>query len=693
MSSQHSPNRLSFETSPYLLQHAHNPVDWFPWGEEAFAKAKSENKPILLSIGYSACHWCHVMECECFENDLIAALMNRDFVSIKVDREERPEIDAIYMSAVQMLTGQGGWPMTVIMTPEGHPFFGGTYFPPEDRYGRPGFPRVLESAAHTWKTQRVEIEQHSMEIQAQLTQSNSLILGQPESLLSPSTLETAFTNIAQSFDSRHGGFGTAPKFPQPSHLDFLLRFHARTGRDNALQMVEKTLQRMALGGIYDQLGGGFHRYSTDQFWLAPHFEKMLYDNAQLAQTYAHCYQVSGNAFYKGVAEETLEYVHREMTGEDGEFYSAQDADSDGVEGKFFVWSENEIREALGEEDAEVFSAFYDVTQQGNWEGHNILRVVMDAPEVALKFCITIDEAAEILDGARIKLFKIREERIKPALDDKTLASWNGLMLSAMAECGAIFGRQDFIKAANANADFLLGNLSFRDSEGYLRLRRTHRLGQSKLNGCLEDYAFLTEGLIRLYEATFELRWLETARELLETMLKYFWDDLEGGFFTTSTDHEKLIQRLKDWDDNAIPSGNTVAMEVMVQIANITGDNSLTNRVSKILRKLSSIMSEHPFGFTRLLGVLDALISPTKEVVIVGDVHERDTQTMHASLYRSFLPNHIFVHAISPETASNWIPLLEQRPMLNRKPTAYVCENMACKAPTTDFAELERQLRF
>ncbi len=691
MSSQQHSNRLISETSPYLLQHAHNPVDWYPWGDEAFEKARLENKPILLSVGYSACHWCHVMERESFENELIAAIMNQDFVSIKVDREERPDIDAIYMRAVQMLTGQGGWPMTVIMTPEGHPFYGGTYFPPEDRYGRPGFPRLLESAAHVWKTQRIEIEQHSIDIQTQLTQSNSIIQGQPESMLSPSILDNAFSQITQQFDTKHGGFGTAPKFPQPSHLDFLLRIYDRTGRSSALQMVEKTLQRMALGGIYDQLGGGFHRYSTDQVLLAPHFEKMLYDNAQLAQTYAHCYQVTNNKFYQGLAEETLDYVLREMTGEDGEFYSAQDADSEGEEGKFFVWTADEIREILGERDAEIFSAFYDVTPSGNWEGHNILRVVMDAPEIAAKYNISVSEAAEILDSARIKLFKIRENRIKPLLDDKTLTGWNGLMLSAMAECGAIFERDDFIEAAVKNAEFILKYLSHEDSQGFLRLRRTYRSGQSKINGCLEDYALFAEGLIRLYEATFEIRWLQISRDLLKSMFHYFWDELDGGFFTTSTDHEKLIQRLKDWDDNAIPSGNTVAFELMVQIGHITGDAAMTGRVTKVLRKISSMAEQHPFGFTRLLGVLDSVMNAPKEVAIIGDLDDEATQEMHSRLFRSFLPNHIFVHADSPEKAANWIPLLDQRPMVQGKPTAYVCENMACKSPTNDPDELSSQL--
>ena len=692
MSSQPKPNRLISETSPYLLQHAYNPVDWFPWGDEPFEKARVENKPVLLSVGYSACHWCHVMERESFENEIVAGLMNRDFVCIKVDREERPEIDAIYMRVLQMMTGQGGWPMTIMMNSEGLPFYAGTYFPPEDIQGRPGFTRFLRAAEINWKTNRIKLEQHCKDIQAQLTQSFNIIQGQPESLLSATTLDSAFSNLAQHFDSVHGGFGTAPKFPHPAHLDFLLRIYSRTGRKDALKMAEMTLQRMAMGGIYDHLGGGFHRYSTDQVWLVPHFEKMLYDNAQLAQTYAHCYQVTGKAFYKGNVLDILDYILREMTSDDGAFYSAQDADSEGVEGKYFVWTAAEIRKALGERDAGVFSEFFNITSEGNWEGKNILRIVQDAHVIAEKYALEFYAVEEILEIARFKLLEIRAERVKPGLDDKTLTGWNGLMISAMAECGAIFDREEFVQAATNSAEFIMKHLSLRDKDGFLRLLRTNRLGQSKLNGCLEDYAFFAEGLIKLYEATFELRWLETARELLNSMLTYFWDDLDGGFFATSSDHEKLIQRLKDWEDNAIPCGNTVALEVMLQIGRITGDTALLNRVSGILMKISPIMAEHPAGFTRLLGVLDSVVSGSKEAAIIGPLQDASMKELHSVLYRTYLPNHTFVHASSLETAPRWIPLLEQRGMLNGKPTAYVCENMACKSPTNDPIELALQLK-
>ncbi|HLJ54052.1 MAG TPA: thioredoxin domain-containing protein, partial [Chthonomonadaceae bacterium] len=426
-------NRLALETSPYLLQHARNPVDWYPWGEEAFAAARALDRPILLSVGYSACHWCHVMERESFENEAIARQMNDNFINIKVDREERPDVDSIYMSAVQRLTGQGGWPMTVFLTPDARPFFGGTYFPPNDLYGRPGFPRVLRAVAAAWREQRSEVLEQSAELTADLVEGDNVLGGLSDSLLTPAVLETAENALAAMFDRRNGGFAGAPKFPQPMALDVLLRCSHRTHRQEPLALVERTLQRMAMGGIYDQLGGGFHRYSTDEIWLVPHFEKMLYDNAQLAQVYCRAWQATKKSFYRGVAEETLEYVLREMTAPSGGFYSAQDADSEGEEGRFFVWTPEEVDEVLGRRDALVFDAFYGVTPNGNWEGKNILRVVKDAQEVATGLRISLQDAAQILDGGRARLFAARERRVKPGLDDKALTSWNGLMAAAFAE--------------------------------------------------------------------------------------------------------------------------------------------------------------------------------------------------------------------------------------------------------------------
>ncbi len=683
-------NRLANETSPYLLQHAHNPVDWYAWGEAAFERARAESKPILLSVGYSACHWCHVMERESFENPDIAALMNQEFVNIKVDREERPDVDAIYMSAVQLLTGQGGWPMTMFLTPDGKPFYGGTYFPPQDLYGRPGFPRVLEAIASAWKNDRFGLEQQGDTLLGHLNDGNDFTHGLTDALLTPDLLDRAFATLAQTFDAREGGFGAAPKFPQPANLDFLLRYAARSKRQEPLAMAEKTLQRMALGGIYDQLGGGFHRYSTDQTWLVPHFEKMLYDNAQLAQTYARAYQATGKGFYKGVGEETLEYVLREMTGPDGGFYSAQDADSEGVEGKFFVWTPEEINEILGEWAGQIFCAFYDVTANGNWEGANILHVVMDAPEITQKFDVRMSEAVEILDSGRDKLLAARERRVKPGLDDKALTAWNGLMLAALAECALVFDRDDFLQAAVRNAEFTLANLARREPDGSLRLLRTRRNEQSKLNGYLEDYAFYADGLLWLFEATGEPRWLEAALALATAMLTYFWDEADGGFFATSSDHETLIQRPKDWDDNATPSGNSVAVEVLLRLAVLTGDDAYRQRAARVLRKLGPVVEKHPYGFARMLGALDFYLDTPREIAIIGPSSDENTQALLRAVYADYLPNRVVVRADAPQTASA-LPLLADRPMQNGLPTAYVCENFACKEPVTDPEALKRQL--
>ena len=686
-------NRLASETSPYLLQHQHNPVDWYAWGEEALARARTEDKPILLSVGYSACHWCHVMERESFENPQIAALMNESFVNIKVDREERPDIDAIYMNAVQMLTGQGGWPMTVFLTPDGRPFYGGTYFPPQDMYGRPGFPSLLQAVAEAWKLQRMELEQQGMELLEQLDAGNAIGADGEKVLLTPAILDAAFNKMASQFDSVYGGFGSSPKFPQPANLDFLLRYSVRSKRREPLAMVERTLQKMALGGMYDQLGGGFHRYSTDREWLVPHFEKMLYDNAQLAQTYARCWQATGNSFYRGVAEETLEYVLREMTGPEGQFYSAQDADSEGVEGKFFVWTPAQVAEVLGGRDAAVFGEFYDVTPGGNWEDVNILRVVKDARDVAKHFNLTLEETAQILDTGKAKLLAARENRIKPLLDDKALTAWNGLMLSAFAECGAIFARNDFLEAAERNAQFVLDWLSNRGEEtpeSLLRLRRTYRNGAAKLNAYLEDYAFFACGLLALYEATGAPLWLKAAQSLTESMLALFWDAKDGGFFATSSDHEELIHRPKDWDDNATPSGNSVAVEVLLKLALLIDNNAYRQQAAVILRKLAPALEKHPYGFARVLGALDFYLSTPKEIAIIGDFPEEAMQALFREVYAAYLPNKIIAVGNGGKDTPN-LPLLEGKTRIEGRPTAYVCENYACKAPVTAPEELRKAL--
>jgi len=685
-------NRLAHETSPYLLQHAHNPVDWYAWGPEAFAAAEAQNKPILLSIGYSACHWCHVMEQESFENEAIAGLMNQDFINIKVDREERPDVDAIYMSAVQMLTGQGGWPMTMFLTPQGKPFYGGTYYPPTDHYGRPGFPRVLAAVAESWKERPEEIEAMGRELLAQLDESNDLARHLSDSLLTPTVLENAFNSLSNQFDRQYGGFGSSPKFPQPANLDFLLRFHARSKRAEPLAMVEKTLHRMALGGIYDQLGGGFHRYSVDQVWLVPHFEKMLYDNAQLAQTYIRCYQATGKTFYRGVAEEILEYVMREMTSPEGGFFSAQDADSEGEEGRFFVWTPAEVRAILGERDAEVFGAFFDITLAGNWEGTNILRVMQEAPQVAAQFGLSLDETAHILDTGRARLFDEREKRIKPHLDDKILTAWNGLMLAAFAEVAAVLDSATFRDVALKNASFLQRTMTTRDSSGSLRLLRTFRNGHAKLNAYLEDYAFFADGLLHLYEATFDFQWLTLARELTTSMFAYFWDEQNGGFFATSSDHETLIQRPKDWDDNATPSGNSVALDVLLRLAILTGENRYRDSAARVLRRLGSTLEKHPYSFARCLSALDFYLSEPKEIAIIGDRSAEATQTLLQTVYSLYLPNRVVVQSDGPDTAPPEIPLLASRPLRDGKPTAYVCSNFTCKEPVTTADSLLAQLK-
>ena len=689
--SSRPPNRLTNETSPYLLQHAYNPVDWYAWGDEAFKKSAADDMPILLSVGYSACHWCHVMERESFENDDIAILMNRDFVCIKVDREERPDVDAIYMNAVQLMTGQGGWPMTVFLTPTGRPFYGGTYYPPTDHYGRPGFPRVLEAVANAWRTQRSEIERQGAELLTQMNSGISMIAAGPGDLLTPDILEKALAALTAMFDRTNGGFGSAPKFPQPANLDLLLRMYKRFHRDSPLEMVELTLQKMALGGIYDQLGGGFHRYSTDAVWLAPHFEKMLYDNAQLAQTYCRAYQITGKQLYRDIAEETLEYVLREMTeSESGAFYSAQDADSEGEEGKFFVWSPDEIRELLGERNGAIFSAFYDVSPHGNWEGKNILRVVRDASQVAKQFGISAEEAAKIIDESRSILLAARELRIKPGLDDKTLTSWNALMLTAFAQCGAAFGRQDFLNAAARNAEFLTSVMAV-EQDGDLRLLRTSRDGKAKLNGYLEDYAFLADALFELYFAAQDVRWLDTSGQLVRSMLKYFEDPADHSFFATSNDHEALVQRLKDWDDNAIPAGNSVALEVLLKHAALNEDAAGRDRVGGVLRLLASVMQKHPYGFARLLGVLDLYLDGPVEIAIRGDLNDPMMQEMLAAVHAAYLPNMVLIVGSAEQTEGD-PPLLQGRPAIDGKATAYVCRNRSCSLPVASVVELVALLK-
>jgi uncharacterized protein YyaL (SSP411 family) len=678
-------NHLVNETSPYLLQHAHNPVDWYAWGEEALQRARTENKPILLSIGYSACHWCHVMEHESFENEEIARLMNENFVNIKVDREERPDLDQIYMNAVQMMTGHGGWPMTVFLTPEGVPFYGGTYYPPADRYNMPGFPRVLMGVAETYRSRPDEVTQTAVALLGELRRMGTA--NESNESLTTELLDASSRGIARGYDAVHGGFGRAPKFPPAMTLEFLLRDYYRTGQVESLKMVEHTCRKMAEGGMYDQLGGGFHRYSTDEIWLVPHFEKMLYDNALLSRHYLHVFQATGDEFYKRIAEETLDYVVREMTDASGGFYSTQDADSEGHEGKFFVWSVEEIERLLGAEDAALFNAYYDVTTAGNFEGENILNVRNSLSDVAKQQNVSIEKLNEALERGKKKLFEEREKRIKPDRDEKILTAWNGLMLASFAEAGAILEREDYRDVARRNAQFLLDNLRRENL-----LLRTYKEGQAKLNGYLEDYAFLADGLIALYETTGELRWLVEARGVADTMLEEFWDGKEGGFFFTGQSHEELIVRSKDFFDNATPSGNSVAAEVLLHLGALLGNEDYTRKAVNIMRILSDSIKRYPSAFGRLLGALDFHLSTPKEIAIIGAAEAQDTQALKSEVWRRYLPNKIVAQAAeNDEAAALTVPLLRERPMIKGAATAYVCENFTCQQPVSTADELARQL--
>ena len=682
------PNRLINETSPYLLQHAHNPVDWYPWGEEALERAKAEDKPILLSIGYSACHWCHVMERESFENETIAALMNENFISIKVDREERPDLDAIYMEAVQMLTGSGGWPMTVFLTPESKPFYGGTYFPPVDRQNMPGFPRLLLSISQAYKDNRGEIARTTQQLAEQMGRSGQLL--RADSPLTVDILHEAYSNLAKNFDYQNGGIGTAPKFPQPMTLEFLLRYNHHGYSERALEMVNLTLENMAYGGIYDQVGGGFHRYSTDGYWLVPHFEKMLYDNALLARLYLHAYQITQRPLYRRITEETLDYVLREMTDPRGGFYSAQDADSEGEEGKFFVWTPEEIQSALGEEDGNLIGGYFGLTDAGNFEGKTIFNIPQEPVSFAEEQGLPLDQLEVMIGQAKMTLRELREGRIHPLLDDKVLASWNGLMLRSFAEAAVVLGRTDYLEAAVNNANFLLETMK---PQG--RLLRTYREGRAKLLAYLEDYAFVANGLLALYEATFETRWLDEAVSLADSMVALFWDEGTGFFYDTGSDHESLVMRPRDIFDNAQPCGGSVASDVLQRLAVITGNQEYSVKAAKPLRALNHLMGQAPAGTGQWLATLDFYVSTRKEIAIVGPLPDAGTQGLLDTVFARYLPNKVVVGAEPPTSRLGKgdidLPLLRDRGMVDGKPTAYVCQNYACRLPVTDSVALAAQL--
>ena len=680
MDSKHT-NRLSLETSPYLLQHADNPVDWYPWGDEAFEKAKRENKPILLSIGYSACHWCHVMEHESFENEKIASLMNELFVNIKVDREERPDLDEIYMNAVQMLTGRGGWPMTMFLTPDRKPFYGGTYFPPEDRQGMPGFPRVLAGVSQAYRERPEDVEKSVSQILAALQRMCES--QETSKSFAASIISEAAEKVALAYDRDNGGLGQAPKFPNAGVYELFLRHYCSSKNEKFLEMVVQTLTKMAQGGIYDQLGGGFHRYSVDAKWLVPHFEKMLYDNAQLLRIYAHAYTITRDPLFKSVVDQTVSYLLREMLHPRGGFYSTQDADSEGEEGKFFVWTAEEISDLIGEADGEIFCRMYDVGEPGNFEGKSILHVILTVAQASKFFRREPAEIAALVDRAKARLFAAREKRIKPFRDEKIITAWNGLMLSGLAAAITVSGNAAAMDAAKRTVDFLSTRM-FRD--GFLL--HTSKDGQAKLFGYLDDYAFLAVGLLDLYEALFDRAYFDRAVELAEIMLREFWDERNGGFFFTGKSQEQLISRAKPIFDASIPSGNAMATQLLLRLHHLTGKQDYRTKAEKVLRSYYDAMESQPFGFAHMLCAMDSLLKGVMEVVIVGNPGDDGVKEMIGEINSTYLPNKV-LQLVNPDTPLGKVsPLLQGKTQVDGRPTAYVCQNFTCSAPVTSARELK-----
>ena len=680
------PNRLIDETSPYLQQHANNPVEWYPWGPEALQRAAKEDKPIFLSIGYAACHWCHVMERESFEDPEIAAVMNRLFVCIKVDREERPDLDAIYMQAVVAVSGSGGWPMSVFLTPDLKPFYGGTYFPPEDRGGLPSFLRVLQSTEGAYRRRNNEVVASADQLVEHLKQS-SAFQGDQEPL-TKDIMDTAFKRLSPNIDTEWGGFGTSIKFPQPMVQEFLLRYGASASEPTAQVMVDLTLDKMMRGGIYDHIGGGFHRYSVDRMWLVPHFEKMLYDNALLIRLYLHSYQVLGRPEYRRVVEETADYVLRDMSDPSGGFYTALDADSEGEEGIFYTWKRLELIEVLGQEAGELFCKVYGVTEAGNFEEKSILYLPQELSETAEELGMDGDELVEQLAASKNKLLNQRSKRTWPLRDEKVLTGWNALILGSLAEAASVLGRQDYLRAASANATFLLESL--RDADG--RLLRTYRDGKAKLKGYLEDYAFLADGLLTLYEATFESKWLWEAKKLADAMLELFWDADSESFFSTGHDHEELLVRPQEFFDNALPSGASAATLLLLRLGSLFGTPKYVEVAQISLRSMGSTMSAQPMGYGHWLCGLDFALSTPKEVVVVGNRAEASTVELLNAVYSRFLPNKVVAGMESEDDPiADQLGLLEGRVLINGLPTAYVCQNYTCQMPVTDPRALLEQL--
>jgi uncharacterized protein YyaL (SSP411 family) len=676
------PNRLAGEISPYLLQHADNPVDWHPWGPEAHELARSQDKPVFLSIGYSACHWCHVMAHESFEDSDIARQLNEGFISIKVDREERPDLDQIYMEAVQMMTGRGGWPLSVFLTPSLKPFYGGTYWPPEPRVGMPGFAQVLQAVADAWNHRREEATAQATRL-TELLRDNRSTTGRSSGGDLPATalLDAAAASLARAFDRQYGGFSGAPKFPHPMDLRLLLRTWQRTGRDDYLGMVTRTLDKMAGGGMYDHLGGGFHRYSTDERWLVPHFEKMLYDNALLAVCYLEAWQATGNEHYAGVVRETLDYVLREMTGPEGGFYSTEDADSEGEEGKFYVWTREEVDSVLGPDRARTFAYVYDVSAEGNFEGRNILNLPKTIEQCARVLGRGLDELQSELRESRGRLFVERSKRVRPGLDDKVLTSWNGLMIDALARAGAALGRPQYLQSAAAAARFLLEQL--RTENG--RLLHCWRRGDGRHNAYLEDYAALAGALVTLYESAFDERWIEEAVRLVDEILDRFQDRNEGGFFFAASDHEPLIARKKDMLDSAVPSGGGLAAMTLLRLGKLGGRSDYLAAAEAALAASVELIRRAPMGAGQLLLALDTFLGPTPEIVVLGSGNqEQDTQVL-SRVHRLFVPNKVVAFrdgANSQDGCAALSGLFEGKEPIAPGPTVFVCQDFACKAPVS-----------
>ena len=687
--SRKTPNRLSYEKSPYLLQHAENPVDWYSWGEEPFRKARAEDKPIFLSIGYSTCHWCHVMAHESFEDEEVARVLNEHFVSIKVDREERPDIDAVYMNVCQAVTLRGGWPLSIFMTPEGKAFYAGTYFPTTGRMGMPGFVDVLVQIAAVWKSDRERLIEASEKITRGIQPRPSHDVA-PQ--LDTDTLSKGYDQLLQAFDSRWGGFGSAPKFPTPHNLTFLLRWYRRSGDRSALKIVERTLEGMRHGGICDQIGFGFHRYSVDEKWLVPHFEKMLYDQALLAMAYTEAYQVTGKERYARVVREILTYVLRDMTDPEGGFYTGEDADSEGKEGLFYVWTPAQIRDVLGKEQADLFCKFYDIGPSGNFEeGQSIAHVSIPMEDFAAREKVEPTELEHLLGEARERLFEARERRIHPLKDDKVLTSWNGLMIAAMAKAHQAIGDQSFVEAARRGADFILAQLKAPGP----RLYRRYRQGEVANPGYADDYAFLVWGLLELYEATFDLGYLEEAGELNRVMLELFWDEDHGGVFFTGREHEGLIARNKEIYDGAVPSSNSVAMLNLIRLGRMTGSPGLTEKATEVAKAFSKRIKAYPSAYTQFLGALEFMIGPSHEIVVVGDLGRETTKAMVHAVHRAFLPNKVLLSRGNGEPdgrVDRIAPEVKGLAQADTSPAVYLCQGSVCGRALTTMSELLTALR-